>query len=380
MESHPEPVMTEPTAVDALPDTGDNSSFESALNNAFASLDNATEPKQEPAPEPVSNEAVEETPVTADDEPLESLTEDIGDEWTPKAANRFKQIKTELKNSTAELETLRQAKVEYEGRIKELSALAENKDVEVLQARVEEFERQQMFSNLESTSAYKQAITQPLVTIMDQADQIASKYDVAAEALIDVLAIQDAQEQEERIAEILPNASDRDKAKVYRLIEEINPILARRDYLKQSAAEAYQEAQMLEERQQMAELAERAKTRLNVTRNVVERVEQKLPFLKSISGLDMSAIRDKAAAADPASVHPVDFAYNAVSAQLLPTVVREYAALRKEVESLTDRLAEYESAEPTMSGNTPSSRRAAQFGNVDASFEDRVNAAFSAIG
>ena len=372
--------MTEPTAVDALPDTGDNSSFESALNNAFASLDNATEPKQEAAPEPVRNEAVEETPVTADDEPLEALTDDIGDEWTPKAANRFKQIKTELKNSTAELETLRQAKVEYEGRIKELSALAENKDVEVLQARVDEFEKQQMFSNLESTSAYKQAITQPLVAIMDQADQIASKYDVAAEALIDVLAIQDAQEQEERIAEILPNASDRDKAKVYRLIEEINPILARRDHLKNSASEAYQEAQMLEERQQMAEIAERAKTRLNVTRNVVERVEQKLPFLKSISGLDMSAIRDKAAAADPASVHPVDFAYNAVSAQLLPTVVREYAALRKEVESLTDRLAEYESAEPTMSGNTPSSRRAAQFGNVDASFEDRVNAAFSAIG
>jgi len=105
----------------------------------------------------------------------------------------------------------------------------------------------------------------------------------------------------------------------------------------------------------------------------VERVNEKLPFLSGVEGLDMKAIETKAAETDPTVVHPVDFAYNAVAAQLLPTVVREYLTSRKETEALTDKLAEYEGAEPTMSGipAADGSPRAA----ADLSFEDAINAA-----
>jgi hypothetical protein len=137
---------------------------------------------------------------------------------------------------------------------------------------------------------------------------------------------------------------------------------------------------MLEEQERNAQAGERLQLRQNITRNVVERVETKLPFLKGIEGLDLSAVREKAASVDPSVVHPVDFAYNAVSAQILPAVVREYVTLRKEVEHLTDRLAEYEDAEPKMSGSQPSSKKMAQKIGGDASFEDRVNAAFATIG
>jgi hypothetical protein len=52
--------------------------------------------------------------------------------------------------------------------------------------------------------------------------------------------------------------------------------------------------------------------------------------------------------------------------------------MRKEVESLTDRLAEYEDAEPAMSGQTkaPSARAGV---SDNASFEERVNAALGAV-
>ena len=373
-----------PTNVDALPDATEPNSFEASLEAAFANIDQATT-DPEPLttdPEPVVDESavVEPEPVEEiqDTDPIESLTDDIGDDWTPKAANRFKELKTELKTNRSELDQLRQQSTEYESKIQELTGLVENKDIEQLQERLAQYEQQQAMTNLEQTPAYQQAVSQPLEALVEQADQIADKYEVDSDALIDVLSLDDPQEQEEQLSELMPNASDRDKAKIYRIMEDIDPILQRRESLYSNADAALAEAKQLEEQQQATTAAENAQLRQNITRNVVERVQQKLPFLKGIDGLDMSAIQQKASETDPSVLHPVDHAYNAVSAQVFPTVVRQYLEMRKEVESLTDRLAEYEDAEPAMSGQTkaPASRAGV---SDSASFEERVNAALGAV-
>ena len=385
-----------PTNVDALPDATEPASFESSLEAAFANLDQAPAepepvaeepPAAEPEPEPVAEESLEEVQDTGNeeqesDDPLDNLTkdltEDIGDEWTPKAANRFKELKTELKTNRSELDQLRQQSKEYESKIQELTGIAENKDVEQLQERLAEYEQQQALSNLEQTQAYQQAVSQPLEALVEQADQIADKYEVDSDALIDVLSLDDPQEQEEQLSELLPNASDRDKAKIYRIMEDIDPIIQRREQLYENADAALAEAKQLEEQQSAATAAENAQLRQNITKNVVERVQQKLPFLKGIEGLDMSAIQQKASETDPTVLHPVDHAYNAVSAQVFPTVVRQYLEMRKEVESLTDRLAEYEDAEPAMSGQTKAP--AASSGVPEnGTFEERVAAALGAV-
>jgi len=366
-----------PTNIDALPDATEPASFEASLEAAFASMDQATA-----EPEPVADEpaAAEPEPVAEvqDTDPIESLTDDIGDDWTPKAANRFKELKTELKTNRSELDTLRQQSAEYQSKIQELTGLVENKDVEQLQERLAQYEQQQALTNLEQTPAYQQAVSQPLEALVEQADQIADKYEIDSDALIDVLSLDDPQEQEEQLSELMPNASDRDKARIYRIMEDIDPILQRRENLYANADAALAEAKQLQEQQQAAIAAENAQLRQNITRNVVERVQQKLPFLSGIDGLDMSAIQQKASETDPSVMHPVDHAYNAVSAQVFPTVVRQYLEMRKEVESLTDRLAEYEEAEPAMSGQTKAP--AARAGVSDnASFEERVNAALGAV-
>lgn len=375
--------VNEAPAIDALQDTGTEASFESfesfesSLQSAFDAYDSPSNGAEE---EQIEEAGEDEEDFSGYDEPIDDLTEDIGDDWTPKAANRFKQLKTELKSSATELEQLRQRQVEYESRIKELTGLAESQDVEQLQFKLAEYEKKQMFSDLENTTAYKRAVTEPLNQLLQQSEQIAEKYDVTAESLLDIIALTDPDEQQEQLAELLPNASDRDKAKIYRIMEDMNPIFERRSKLFEQSGEALAEAKLMEEQERNAEAGERLKLRQNVTRNVVERVEAKLPFLKGIEGLDLSAVREKASSVDPSAVHPVDFAYNAVSAQILPVVVREYASLRKEVNMLTDRLAEYEDAEPKMSGSQPSSKRLTQKAGADVSFEDRVNAAFATIG
>lgn len=382
MDTHSESVSETP-AVEQIPDAFEANSFEAALNAAFSNLEsNSKEAEIKPEPEEISEESAEqelektEEPV-AEEDPLEQLTEEV--EWTPKAANRFKQLKEELKGSRSELEQLRQLSKEQEAKLQELSAIAENKDIEQLQSRIAEYEQERMFTNLEQTTAYQEAVTKPLASLMEQADQIADKYEIDSNSLIDVLALDDADAQDEKLSELLPNASDRDKARIYRIIEEINPILERRKTLFDNVEEAAKEAALLEETKQKQEIAERARLRENVTRNVVERITEKLPFVKTLEGLDIQAIQNKAASVDPTVIHPVDFAYNAVSAQLLPTIVREYVGLRKEIESLTDKLAEYETAEPKLSGGSPNNPKRSGSVGSEVGFVDAINRAFGGV-
>jgi len=398
MDAHVEtPEAVEAEVVDnveSLPDANEPQSFEASLEAAFANIDQEVpEPEEaeeyteeEPVAEETEVEEVEEEPVAEETEeasdeevsPLDSLTEDIGDEWTPKAANRFKELKTELKSNRSELEQLRQQSTEYESKIQELTALADNKDVEQLQSRLSEFEQQQALTNLEQTEAYQAAVSTPLATLVEQADQIADKYEVDSDALVDVIALDDPDEQEAQLAELLPDASDRDKARIFRIMEDVNPILDRRQHLYENAEAALAEANQLEEQKSLAATAEKAQLRQNVTRNVVERVQQKLPFLKGIEEVNMENIQKKASDTDPSALHPVDHAYNSVSAQLLPTIVKNYLQSQKEIEVLTNQLAEYEEAEPAMSGQTKSTANPSGLSD-DMTFEQRINAALGAV-
>ena len=268
---------------------------------------------------------------------------------------------------------MRQQASETDSKVKELTGAAEANDIEALQEKLAKYESDKMFTNLEDTEVYKLSVTEPLDKLIDTTREIAEKYDISPDDLVDALAIQDSTEQDETLGELLSDATDRDRAKVYRVIEDISPILAKRASMMENAEEALNEANAAQEKQGEVKAAERAKERQNAARNVVARVQKKLPFLSGIEGLDMKAIQSKAAEVDPSVIHPVDYTYNSVSAQILPSIIREYVGMRKENEVLTDRLAEYEGAEPSMSGSTPSSTTV----DTKQSFEDRIEAAFA---
>ena len=320
-----------------------------------------------------SKEENKEKPNT--DEPIEELSEDLGDDWTPKAANRFKQLKDELKSNKSELDTLRQTVKEQASKMEELNAIAANKDVDSLKETLQQYEIEKSFSDLENTTQYQEAVSEPLNRLMDKASVIAEKYEADYDALVDIIALDDPEEQDKKLADLLPDASDRDKSSIYRIIEDIDPIMDRRNQLYENADAALKEARYLDEQKQQAELAEKAEIRKSITRNVVKRVGEKLPFLSGVEGLDMSSIEAKASDLDPSVVHPVDFAYNSVAAQILPTIVREYLSSRAEADVLMSKLAEYEDAEPTVSG-APKSDSPSKT-TSDMSFEEAISAALS---
>jgi hypothetical protein len=384
------PEVTDP--VESLPDN-EQMDFGSALDAAFAALSNPepeTQAEPEPEPEPEkkneeeSTQEVVEPEATSEEkeepqeelesfDPTDDLDTDLGDDWTPKAASRFKQLKAELKASTDALEEMRQTMTEKESKVKELSGEINSTDVEEMQQKLAEYEQEKIFSNLEATDVYKAAVTEPLDKLIDTTREIAEKYEIDPEDLVEALAVQDSSEQDEKISELMENTTDRDRARIYRVIEDIAPILDKRVHMLQNAEEALNEANLAKEQQIEMEASQRAKDRQNAAKNVVARVQQKLPFLSGIEGLDMSEVQSKAAEVDPSVIHPVDYTYNSVSAQILPAIVKEYASMRRENEQLTDRLAEYEEAEPSMSGSTPNKTAISD----DSSFTDRIEAAFA---
>jgi len=325
-------------------------------------------------------EAQESENSEEDFDPTNDLeTQDTAD-WTPKAARRFKQLKEERKVLRSEVDELRQRTTEYESKIQELSGAVDNEDIEKMREQLSDYEQQKMFTDLENTTSYQETVTAPLLELLNKAEQVADHYDIDSDALIDVISMDEGEDQDEALSEILEDVSDRDKAKIYRVLEDINPILDHRSNMINNLEEAYYEAQNLEEQRQNQLAAEKAQERQVVTRNVVGRVKEKVPFLAGFEGIDFDAITEKAAGTDPAVIHPVDAAYNAVAAQMLPSLVKEYSALQAELENLTDRLAEYEEAEPGTSGSVPDSGRVANSTGANVSFEDAIRQRLSGVG
>lgn len=378
---------------------GEETSFSQAFEDALGRLENPVEEPQ-PEPEVPQPEQVEEQPAEVEEapEPLaeeEEVQESEGEEdsfdptndletqdtadWTPKAARRFKQLKEERKVLRSEVDDLRQRNTEYESKIQELSGAVDNDDIDTMREQLAEYEQQKMFTDLENTTSYRETVTEPLLELLGRAEQVADHYDIDSDALIDVISMDEGEDQDEALSDILEDVSDRDKAKIYRVLEDINPILDHRTNMINNLEEAYYEAQSLEEHRQNQLAAQKAQERQAITRNVVGRVKEKVPFLSGFEGIDFDSITEKASDSDPAVIHPVDAAYNAVAAQMLPSLVKEYSALQAELESLTDRLAEYEEAEPGTSGSVPDSGRVANSAGSNVSFEDAISQRLSGV-
>jgi len=92
--------------------------------------------------------------------------------------------------------------------------------------------------------------------------------------------------------------------------------------------------------------------------------------------VDMEALTKEVASVDPLDAHLVDQQYAFAVSKLFPSVVREYLSLQRELETVTDRLSDYEDAEPgsgsTVRGSMPSSNPSSR---GEGGFLDRVNAA-----
>jgi len=370
--------MSEPTTTDSAIEQVDNSGgFIDSLDSYFEGVGDTPQPEADDpvGDDPVSDDLVEqEEPVDSTEDPL-GLDEADPKDWTPQAARRFKELKSELKTYRTRAQELEVTAHQRETRLKELEAVANNPEFETLQQRVEQYEQQMLVNKLEQSRTYKELVEKPLSQLVGESDTLAAKYNIEPSALLDLIAESDEAVQEERLTELLVHASDRDKFRVYKMIEEVQPILEQRRTLQENAQEAIREVEELEQARSQYELSQRATQRLEAASAVAERLQNKLTFLSGIEGVDMHTLAQEAASVDPSTLDPVTGTYQAMAAKLLPKMANEYYALRRELEALTDQLAEYDKASPRTGGGSGNYASTSPAGS-DKSFLDAVSAAF----
>lgn len=352
MENAPATEAAAPAETNTPTDNGGG--FIESLDSLFSQMDNPTpapEPTPEPEPTPVESTVEKSVSPESSDEPLDPIDSiEEPKDWTPQAARRFKELKAELKEFKTRAQELEQVATQKDNRLQELEALANNPEYQQLQEQIQQYEQHMMFNRLEQSSVYQQQVEQPLRSLMAETDTIAEKYSIDPNTLIDAIAESDEATQEEMLSEVLANASDRDKFRIYKIIEEVQPILARRQLIMQNVQDALAEAEMLEQTRQQQQLAERAEQRREAAKAVADKLRSKLTFLSAIDGLDMNQLTEEAAAFEPAQADAVTGAYQTMAAKLLPKMASQYLALQKEVDALTERLAEYDNARPKAGG------------------------------
>lgn len=379
--------MSTPTEATPTADTApaDNGGFVESLDSFFASMENpAPEPTQTSTPEPTQTSTPEPSAENTEpaSEPSDSKQDVLAEldsvepkDWTPEAARRFKELKAELKTFRTRAEELEQIAAQKETRLQELQALADNPEYQQLQERIAEYEQQMLVSNLESSYAYKSLVEQPLANLVQEADSIANKYSIDSDTLIEAIAESNEDVQEERLAELLANASDRDKFRIYKIIEQTQPILEQRRVLQEHAEAALREAEALEQSRYQQTLVERVQQRQEAANAVADKLKSKLTFLSSMEGVDLQTIAKEAAELEPSTLDPVTGTYQAIAAKLLPKMAAQYISLQKEIDVLTDRLAEYDRSAPKAGGGSLATGGAPTAADGK-SFLDAVTAAF----
>jgi hypothetical protein len=367
----------------------DAGGFIDSIDSFFDVAEQPSAPEKEPESEVASEPqgSVEESPQateqaaqaeagSSEPDPLADIDSiDEPKDWTPQAARRFKELKAELKTYRTRAEELSQAVTQRETRLQELEALANNPEYKELQERIDYYEKQMLVTQLENSNAYQTLVQQPLNALVEEVDTIAAKYSVDATSLLDAIANDDDAAQEEQLGELLATATDRDKFRIYKIIEQVTPILEQRNVLQQYAQDALREAEELDNQMHQQTLIERAQQRQEAANAVADKLKNKLTFLSGMEGVDMNALAQEAANVDPFTLDPITGTYQAMAAKLLPKMASQYVQLQKEIESLTERLAEYDRATPKAGGGS-----LATAGTPSApdgkSFLDAVTAAF----
>lgn len=207
--------------------------------------DTETTRKQNEDVEQVESQEAAETPESANESDDASDIPE-GDSATPKAKAKWGEVKkkaTQLDKILPEFETLKkevEALRKGEG-IPEFQALKEQlaereKRVTELQAREEETERKAYLLDVKSSKAYEQAVKQPYMQLLDDAEYVAGKNNLDSKKLLDLIHTDDERGLEELITEL----PERSRKKVWDLVDNFNTINKAKADIEGNAKGAYE--------------------------------------------------------------------------------------------------------------------------------------------
>jgi len=328
------------------------------------------EPEPEPAPKPVKaakpvdpikaldDAAPQDDPDSMNlpiddmggDEPTDNVDADKDnpyDKGTPQH-RRFAEMRKETGTLKTELDAERQTRAQLESRVKEIEAAAAR--AQELEEKIKGYEAKITVTNLTESEAYQEQIAKPLIGILERSDAIADSYGIDRDKLAETLEITDERTRKAAFKELTSGLDiDPDDALAMReLAREVQPLKARREELLANADKALTELSANKTRAEQEQTLRAAEERKETVDKVAKHITTKLPFIKTLEGVDFEGLVNSVKESDFNSLDTPNKAYSQIAAQLLPRLVRSYDKAIKEVERLSDDIAKYRNQTPRM--------------------------------
>ena len=280
----------------------------------------------------------------ANPDDLDSKFPDLGDDATPKAQNKWAELRGDLKSSRKELR-------ERESKIAELEAQLQNSEganvepemVTKLQEKLAEKERELSAYRVESTDLYQREVAQPLAKLAEEAEKL------GGEELVKALAEVDPRVRSQALSDAVEDMNDFDRTTVYQMARDLDGVFARQSEFRENAAEAMQEIEQQRALQQTQEQAEQAKAFESAAKDAWGVFERKLPFMKGDDGEllpEYKAIMDEGLDTNLPEKPAMIQAYSSFSGLLLPQLLKEVSTLRSNNAALSETISELEGASP----------------------------------
>lgn len=299
-------------------------------------------------------------------DPAASTTEPddkVPEGMTEKAGQRWKELKSEIKEWRRKYEEASTSQVPAEELAKLKSAEAE---VSSLRERLENYEREITGVKLEATEEYQKRVTQPLDTLRATVQDLADTYELDLEALNAAVVEDNRKERVKKLAQLAESMLEPDRLKLYRAADEFDAVVETKMSLEENAAETLQRFERERSETQRRQSIEDLRKQKEAADQMWELMSRKLPFLADEA--TAKAIRAEADTVDFSSADPGLRAYGAYAGAALPRLSK--ALREKEV-----RIAELERQIGALRGSTPAAGGSAPPSGVrSGSFLDAIEA------
>ena len=286
------------------------------------------------------------------------------------AGAKFKELKNELKAYKAKVAEMEKVLSE---RNSKTGVDQDNPYIQELKARVEEYEREISVARIEASPQFKQAVLEPTQAILDAAVTIAQKYEIAPRKLMDALRQESLEESSDALTELASDFSERDRVRLYRMVDDLAEVSRRRDILKENASRALSEMQQQQEMEEMQAEKRYREEIAKVATSTWDETFSNNPIIKSLGEDVMKEVQSASSEADLVDSAPEERAYAVYAGVALPHLVKKYAEVSAKLAETEKALSKYKKATPRVSGNTDTSPQKQEVGG----FLDAIEKRFS---
>jgi hypothetical protein len=276
---------------------------------------------------------------------------------TPEAKAKWGELRKEHATYRTKAQELEAKVAEYEVKFAEASKMSvapelENK-VKTYEQQIAEYEKELAVARVEATREYRELVTQPSTDILDAAASLASSYEIDEQRMADAILESDPKKQSAMLGELLDGMSERDRARVYRLADDMLYVISKDQELRNKASTAWEEVQAREKAAAETSARQRLLELKSATDDVFGLFEQKK--LNDL-GIDLATAKEAAYKSDLDNADARTKAWAVAAGNILPGTIKALAEKTQRVRELEATVARLTRATPgAAAGSAPDS-------------------------